>query len=714
MKKTVIAVALCLLSASLSAQMLEPTEQMKQQFRQTVQHRDISKRHLTSNIPLSDKEPVATKGNLLKGLPEDRVWFPGEWEEVQAIVVTPYYTYTPAYSLGAGYYIADPLVTGWASYYKYVAGGWQDAGMGPYRPILDTVSSFGDVSFYLMDAIQQGGAEAWVRVELWADTAKVMRKLQRMNLRTDNVSFICGPGNSFWYRDCGPICFYYGDEDSVAMLDFGYYPGRALDDSLPTIIHQQKGLPNYHTPIEWEGGNCLVDGAGMVFSSDQLYGNNSDAYGQLTWNGKNINSLTYEKKTRLTDAQTKSALAALLGQRATYILPAYRYDGGTGHIDLYADAWDENGFVFSRMPADYSSWVDYATGVKNIDSLCSYKSVFGRNYYEMGSIPFPSTNNGGNFPSQDVYNANYTRTYSNHTFVNNLIIQPCFSEVVNGEPSAAWDKANIDALKSAYPGYTIYCVDVRDFDGSGGAIHCITKQIPADNPVRILHKNLHGSFAIGEMAEIPVSAIITNRSGIASAQLVWREKGDSEWNTVDLSANGNRFSGSIAAGTSEHSIEYYISATSNNGKTITKPMTASQGGYYTFTYTDGGTVDSTMFDFNTDPVPAEDITFLFSTDWTSEDHAPEIGITEVEADRQFGQFYPNPAVDEANLQIDLQDGASYEVSIVDLSGRTVHSSRLQAAGSIVYTVRTSGLAAGTYMVVFQNASARIVRKLIVR
>lgn len=712
MKKITILVALCALGFGVAAQSQQPTEAMMRQFRQTVQKRDISKRHLESNIPLGKSTELATKGGET-ALPDDRVWFPGEWEEVRAIVVTPYYTYSPAVNYGSGYFIADPLVSGWATIYKYSAGNWQEYRIGPYRANIDTTSSFGDVSFYLMDAIQQGGAEAWVRVELWVDSSKVLRKLERMGLRHDNVKFICGPGNSFWYRDCGPICFYYGDEDSVAMLDFGYYPGRALDDSLPTIIHQQMGLPNYHTPIEWEGGNCVVDGVGMVLSSDAIYGNNTDQYGQLVWDGVDEHTIHYSTKTKLTEAQTRNALKALLGQRATYILPAYKFDGGTGHVDLYADMWDENGFVFSIMPDKYSSWTDFQTGAKNIDSLCSYKSFFGRDYYIMGDIPFPSGDNGVDFASQVQYNQQYTRTYSNHTFVNNLIIQPCFSNVVNGQPSAQWDRDNIEALKSAYPGYTIYPVNVQEFDGSGGAIHCITKQIPADNPVRILHKNLHGSLAVGDMEQIPVSAIITNRSGIASAQLMYREKGTTDWNTVDLAADGNCFSGSIPVGEGA-SIEYYITATSNNGKTITKPMTASQGGYYTFSYTTGGTVDSTQFDFNTEAVDKEDITFLFSTEWTSEDHAPDVAIDQVEAEEQFGQFYPNPATSQANMKIDLGEGSSYTVLIVDQTGRTVHTSNLQTAGSIIYTINTSRLASGLYHVVFQNGNTRVSRKLIVK
>ncbi len=726
MKKSLLFLATAIIALGAAAQNDRPTEQMMREFRNTIQKRDISKRHLETDIPLSSKPaeayPLLTTDT--KDIPNERLWFPGEWEPVRAIVVTPYYEYSPASSQGVGYWTADPLVTGIAQYYKYNSTyGWQAQGKGPYKSTMDTSSSFGKVFFYLMDGIQLGNAEAWVRIEQAEDSAKVLRTLTRMNLRHENVRFIIGSGNSFWYRDCGPICFYYGDNDDVAMLDFTYYPGRALDDSLPSLIHHQMGIPNYMTKVEWEGGNCLVDGAGMVFSSDAIYENNSDGYGQISWDGHNINSINYTSSPVLSRQQVKNALHDLLGQRATHILPAYQFDGGTGHVDLYADAWDENGFVFSIMPNNYSSWTDYITGQKNIDSLCSYKSVFNRNYYIMGNIPFPSKDNGSNFISQTEYNNNYTRTYSNHTFVNNVILQPCFSAVVNGQPSAQWDRDNIEALKAAYPGYTIYPVDVREFDGSGGAIHCVTKQIPIDNPIRILHKNIHDTVALGNMTQIPVRAIITNRSGIAGAMLNWREVGSNEWNNLGLTANGNSFSGYIPCVTTDslpHSIEYYIVATSNNGRQIGKPFTAGQGGYYTFTYTRGGTLDSTMFDFEYQPMPMENITFTFGTNWASEDNSEPwhpyvpVDIEDVDNEANFGQFYPNPASDQATVKINLADGQSYNIAIVDVNGRTVHTSTLQAAGQVLFTIQTSRLAAGHYTVVFSNGSKSVARKLIVK
>ena len=410
MKKTILTLLTIVLALGATAQNATTHEEMMRQWRQMKHQRDISQQAQFSNIPIG--EATTTPKNA-KALPDDRVWFPGEWEEVKAIVVTPYYSYDPDTNLGSGYYMADPVVTGVAEYFKYnTMRGWESTNIfGPYKSTMDTTSSFGRVFFYLMDGIQLGGAEAWVRVEKAEDSARVLRTLTRMNLRHNNVRFIVGPGNSFWYRDCGPICFYYGDEDSVAMMDFEYYPGRALDDSLPSLIYRQMGLPNYINTIEWEGGNCLVDGAGFLLSSDAIYENNGDNYGQITWDGHNPSSIHYTTKTRLSQTQTRQALRSLLGQRETHILPAYQYDGGTGHIDLYADMCEENGFVFSVMPDTYNRWADYRTGARNIDSLCSYTSIFDRAYYKT-TIPFPSKDNGANFSSQIEYDTNYTRTYS--------------------------------------------------------------------------------------------------------------------------------------------------------------------------------------------------------------------------------------------------------------------------------------------------------------
>ncbi len=690
MKKIFILAIGLLFMGTTMAQQIEPVNKKAQvkSVLQNFQQRDASKRQIKPNYPLAPatKEAEQPKSAGLQ-LPAGS-WFPGEWEEVKAVAVTCYYDYlVPGHENDANWY-ADPIVSGYADYYHY-AGGWQHSGGGPYiaRPATDFVNygPFVNVFFYLMDAIQMGGAEAWVRIENAEDSTIIKNKLISMDLRTNNLKWIIGTGNSFWFRDCGPIAFYYGDQDSVGMVDFGYYAGRALDDSLPRLIEEQMGLPNYITKIKWEGGNCVVDGAGMVLSSDAIYGGNQSTQDQYTWDGSNPNSLRMATKPSFSHQQVEDSLAHIMGPRGCHILPAFQYDGGTGHLDLYCDMIDENEFVFSRFPEHYSNWTDYKTAAKNIDSLCSYTSMFGKNY-KKHYIPFPCTNSGGYFANQNVYNRNFTRTYSNHTFINNVIAQPCFSEVLNGRPTAEWDIKRIDSIAAAYPGYIIYPIDVREFDGSGGAIHCITKQIPADNPVRILHPSITGNTENDYIdTDAPITATITNKSGIESAKVVYRVDGG-QWNEVALTAGSdNGFSGSIPTSTftsnneSFTTVEYYISATSNNGKTITKPMPAAQGGYYTF--------------------------YL--------GHNPAVGISTAE-NEAFGQFYPNPAADHSSIELSLKGNEQYEVLIVDLMGRIAHRSTLNAQGDIVYNVNTSKLGNGIYNVVFQNKNERVIRRLVVK
>lgn len=622
--------------------------------------------------------------------PQGSVWFPGEWEEVQAVVLTPIYRYEPTEVSDPRNWEADPLVPGWASLYEYAPAspggrqyGWQYRGVGPYRGVIDTASALAEVPLRLMDAVQQAGVQAWVHLDRYADSSLLLQMLETRGLRHDNISFFEAPSNAFWYRDCGPVCFYYGAADSIGMLDFQYYPTRAIDDSLPVYLGRHFGLPRFSCSLEWEGGNCLVDGAGALFTSDHVYAANADDTGQYVWNGVDIGTLAVARKEALSAVQVRDTLQRLVGPRATHILPSYRYDGGTGHIDLYVDMRDENTFVFSKMPSRYSRWVDYGIGMRNADSLTRWTNREGVPY-AADQIPFPARDNGGYFSSQNEY-LDYTRTYSNHTLVNGLLIQPCFSPVgADGMPSAAWDRANVMRVAAAYPGYSVYCIDVRAFDGLGGAIHCVTKQIPAVSPLRILHTPLIGRVAMpADSGGYPICAYITHTSGISSAEIVYRLNGGA-WDSLALDRNADSlFTGFLPAGALTGAdtvrVEYYLRATSCSGKTATKPYTALRGGCYSFT---AGARNSLE--------PAE------------------------ETEGGVGQFYPVPASGVARLKVDVPRVIDYEVAVCDNGGRTLRSDTFHAEGLCEYQIDVSSLPAGFYTVVFRSTDATLVRKLIVR
>ena len=626
---------------------LSVTANAQDKKQQTVDiHKMLQKRSITNILPKPDF-PIATAEDMRRakdasGAPlsfPDRVWFPGEWEEVKAIVVGVLYRHFMPGKETDSRYAAYPVVPGYAIY--YYAESQDDApeevGRGEYITNLDMESETGQVSFNVIDAIQRAGVEAWVRIEQASDEDLIRYYMETHEMRTDKIRFFVANGNDRWFRDCGPICFYYGDEDKLAMLDFQYDWGRQLDNLLPSILHRKMGIPNYINQVIWEGGNCLVDGIGGLMTSTAMIPHNQDKTGPITWDGKDPKTIKYTTREPLNKEQCHDALKGMLGQEGTCFVERLQHDGGTGHVDLYADAIDENGFLFARMPETYKDWKDYATLEGNVSYMLNQKNFWQDPYVNWGDLPFPAHDDGSDFTDEEDY-GKVARTYANHLMINNYILQPCFSPVDEDYmPTAAWDRANIEAMKKLYPGYTFHCIDMRNFDGSGGSIHCITKQIPADNPVRILHDAMYNKVNFGTLTEIPFSAFITNKSGIENASLHYQVGQDGKWEKVDMTHNGNRWYCRVPASKfpKGKTVFYYIEATSKNGKTVTKPYTASEDGYYDFTPDNTVEYKADDYDFSTEPIAKEKITFQLDTKWLVEDKSTDdpTGISEITASK---------------------------------------------------------------------------------
>ena len=71
------------------------------------------------------------------------------------------------------------------------------------------------------------------------------------------------------------------------------------------------------------------------------------------------------------------------------------------------------------------------------------------------------------------------------------------------------------------------------------------------------------------------------------------------------------------------SVSYYLSATSNNGKTVTKPINAQKGSLYGFTITSAVECDKNQFDYTTEPVPENEIKFYMVNGLIREDTSTE-------------------------------------------------------------------------------------------
>jgi agmatine/peptidylarginine deiminase len=619
-----------------------------------------------SNIKNGVKTPLEVPADMI---------YPGEFDEVRAIIMTwPYITKTVSTNASA-----QQLFDGYGiTNYSYT--------LVPVYSVPDVSSSDITKLFReLANGIQQH-AEVWINIWDWDDSTTIKQHMIDKGTPLTNYRFFMNPGNSFWYRDCGPVGFYYGDDDQVAFMDFEYYGGRPLDDAIGRKIGEQAGYPVYTTTIEYEGGNILLDGLGSLFTSSAVYELNSDNNGLYYLDPNSPYGFNSQTKQALSQAQVRDSLTHLLNLERCTVLPQLQYDGGTGHIDLYADMVDECTFVSTKHPDAMASLSDPMTVESNMDSITGMTTSVpdGLNYYNT-RIPLPAKDNGNWYTSLDQYTS-YTRSFSNHTFVNDAIMQPVFYSGTSGD--VAGNTAAITRMQEAYPGYEFVQIDVRDFDGYGGAIHCITKQVPAENPVRICHYPARWlNTADTLLNNVKLTALAQNKSGISNTKLYYRTKGQTSWNESDFtSMSDNMYQVNLPINSSSiaDTIEYYISATSNNGKTITKPFTAPQG-FYTFVY---GTSVHGYSDFSSlDRI--EDIKSL-----------------------NLGDFYPNPT--QSSTKIEIPQGAKTDipVKVINLKGQVLVSSTIKK-GQTSFELNTSSMRSGNYWAIFGDNTEITTKKIVV-
>ena len=437
-------------------------------------------------------QPIATnakKDRILKPrgstvLPAD-ARFPGEFDEMKGVLISWPYTN----SLGT---------------------------------LIDTIRNqpSADIWKNIARGVQEGGATIYINVYAAKDTGAILKYMVDKGYPLTNYQFLVRKGDAFWVRDYGPIPFYYDNDEKQGWVDYKYYPGRDRDDGMNAFWSTKIGnYPVYNSRLYYEGGNVLVDGTdrNQLLTSEMVLDANLSYY--PSWTRQNV----------------EDTLKNMFNSNEIHIKPYFEYEGGTGHIDLYLQRADDHTLIHTKMPVEMeniprrdggdTTWLDYKIANDNINyfSQINTPTAGKKNYIK--SIPFPKRDDGSWYTSGEDYN-NFTRTYSNSLVVNNVIVLPMFHDDNTGEK--IWDEAALAQVQKHFPGYKIIPADMRVLDGSGGSIHCVTKEVPADNPVSIYYHYPYAGLQ-NFQSKYPVKAKIKNYSGIQEAKVYYRSKGSTSW-----------------------------------------------------------------------------------------------------------------------------------------------------------------------------------------
>ncbi len=242
--------------------------------------------------------------------------------------------------------------------------------------------------------------------------------------------------NSVWSRDYGPFGINQ-DTQRLAIIDptYRHYASRRADDAIPCNVAKQFGMSCHTTDLILDGGNLMSDGHGNIFFTKRIY----------EWN----RNMSKERVDEL--------LKTYYGGKTLHAFDYASDNGypadGTGHIDMFVKILGPCKVIVAQS--------DDAPFTAPLDKAAKY---FGElecapgKKYEVRRIPGWSN-----------YGTWYT--YTNSLIVNDRVLVPSYE---GGQDEAAREIYN--ALR---PDLQVVFIASDDSIGSGGSIHCITKEIPA-------------------------------------------------------------------------------------------------------------------------------------------------------------------------------------------------------------------------------------------
>lgn len=420
-----------------------------------------------------------------------------------------------------------------------------------------------------------------------------------------------------WARDNGPYSIY---ENQVNTLYFGGFN----EDSAAAFFSQYVGgnfidLPRVNNdPFYYDGGNWVTDGHGTF----NICNTTASSF---------VNGLV----------QPPIIPFVYLGSQITLNV--------TG-VDVHTDYWlkliDEETFITGYLP--YSNYDDDPLGYRNsqayidggVADIKTYlQSAFGRNFKF-----YPIQN----APSFDEVTINTTYLTESASYTNSLIINK--TVLVPQYTYQPYDSIALEIYQNLMPGYDVIGVNCRQYAVGNGGLHCITREIYADNPIYIKHAWLPDS--LNKVTDYQIEATVISTGGIASASIFWTTDIGTGFTEIPMTGTGNDNHNAIIPGQGYGTtIYYYITTINNNGKKISKPMVAPDG--YFKTLIDPGGV--------TDIHKALDIPQEYS----------------------LNQNYPNPFNPQTTLRFTIPKSELIELKVFNIQGQLIRTlvNEVKPAGS---------------------------------
>ncbi|MEM6804853.1 MAG: agmatine deiminase family protein, partial [Bacteroidota bacterium] len=340
------------------------------------------------------------------------------------------------------------------------------------------------------------------------------------------------------------------------IVDWIYNRPRPQDDRIPSQLSKHLGIARadmekYPYDLVHIGGNFMTDGRGLALSTQLL----------LDENGGMSRFATNFKKPET----VWEILKDQLGIYQYLPLPKLPFDP-IHHLDMHLKLLNEETILLGEYPAGVADGEQIEANLAFL--LKNFPTPSGQPW-KVIRIPMPA--DGGFYP--DSPGAWY-QTYTNSVFVNKMLLVPQYN--------CPQDSIALEILEKALPGYKVIGIDARGLIRSAGALHCVTSNIGAAQPLLIQHSPQQDlPFA---KRDIYIEAKILHESGIKSAYVFYQLDEKGPFQRIPMMASSKDPSAYFAYLPKQMTgskIRYYFQAEAHSGKEMLRPMPAPEA-YFEF------------------------------------------------------------------------------------------------------------------------------------
>ena len=266
----------------------------------------------------------------------------------------------------------------------------------------------------------------------------------------------------------------------MRVVDFNYYPDRTTDDFAPQALEAYEGFQRVSVPVYNEGGNFM---------------NNSDGVCMMTTRVVEGNSRRYVRDDLiLNTSQIKSYYRDYAGCEETVIFERMPFEG-TGHIDMFAKFLNNDTLIVSQMRSETLAAIARSEGrgsesylaATEMQTYLEQVAAQLSRQYNVIRIPMPAPN------ADTGVDFTVVRSYTNSLLVNGTAIIPRYvrgasdqyGTVNYAEGSLSFNSDNLlyayeQEVEAAYAsqGYKVVWIESDSLISNGGAVHCVTMQLP--------------------------------------------------------------------------------------------------------------------------------------------------------------------------------------------------------------------------------------------